>query len=445
MTDAGKSSADFIERFERAAAGLPLAGWHIHVALSGGVDSMLLLDLLHESGTAASLSAIHVDHGLHERSAAWAERCADVAAGLGVELVVRRLELDPAPGQSLEAVARESRYDCLATFVGADEVLATAHHADDQLETVLLRMLRGSGVRGLAAIHAASAFGRGWLVRPLLEFTRAEIETEARHRGLSWIEDPSNEDLRFDRNYLRARVIPAIRERWPASPAIATRLATQMAEAERVLADMAALDLGDIVDSRIPLERFAGMSAARITNALRHAVGAAGLPLPSRAQLGELRRALGARADAEVLVTWPGAEARIHRRVLYLLPAAVPLAPAHGRLDADATFRFSDGELRLEVTDVYGIPDRWVRRGLAVAFRQGGERFRPEGRRHHKSLKAWFQEAGVVPWMRGRVPLLFHDDQLIAVADMCLAGDLPQTAADAPFWRPVWRGHAPLS
>ena len=440
----GRSSA-IIECFDAAIERLPIADRRVMVAFSGGLDSTLLLHVLQSSKAAGSLAAIHVDHGLHEDSGAWSAHCAAVADSLGIELITRALELKPVPGQSIEAIARDARYAAFADVIDPGDVVVTAHHADDQLETVLLRLLRGTGVRGLTAIHALGPLGDGWLARPLLEFPSADIEAEARHLGLNWLEDPSNTDTRFDRNFLRAEVLPVLRERWPQAGVTASRLARQMAEAEIVLSEVAA---GDIAVAngieRIPVSLLATLSKPRLNNALRHAVRSLGLPVPNASQLSELRRSLGARDDAEVVVRWPGAEARIYRQQLYLLPPANPLPMETGRIDTERAFSFAEGELRLVATEGYGIPDLWARQGFDVAFRCGGERFRPRGSQHHKSLKQWFQEAGIVPWMRSTVPLLYRSDVLIAVGDICLADELPQASGDGPFWRPVWSGHARL-
>jgi tRNA(Ile)-lysidine synthase len=191
------------------------------------------------------------------------------------------------------------------------------------------------------------------------------------------------------------------------------------------------------------------------------------LPVPSAAQLAELRRALSVRADAEAAVTWPGGEARLYRRHLYFLTPAAANAntntdanaavnddaavnanadcvAAAGRIDARHAWSGRQGRLGLVAADGYGIPNRWAEEGLSIVFRVGGERFRPRGNRHHKTLKHWFQEAGIVPWMRGDVPLLYRGAELVAVADLCLADDLPQSPDDGPFWRPVWSDHARL-
>jgi tRNA(Ile)-lysidine synthase len=424
---------------------LPGSLQRVVVAFSGGLDSTLLLHALHRHEPALPLSAIHFDHRLHRDSSDWAAHCAAVADSLDILLITESLELGSLTGESLEAVAREARYARLEALIGPGDVVVTAHHADDQLETVLMRLLRGSGVRGLTAIHAIGTLGQGLLARPLLTFTRAEILAEATRLGLDWLEDPSNGDTRFDRNFLRARILPALRERWPQAGQTAQRLARLMVEAETVLGEVATADCqAAVVDGRISVDRLAALSEPRVNNALRHFVRQQHLPVPNAAQLAELREALGARDDAEVIVCWPGAVARLYRRQLHLLAPTESGLNERGRIDTGSRFSFAEGELGLVQANDYGIPDRWARAGLDVQFRQGGERFRPRGSRHHKSLKQWFQEAGIVPWMRNAVPLLYHDDELVAVGDICLAADLPQGADDGPFWRPEWHGHADL-
>ena len=435
----------FSKRFDAVVDRLSLANHRVVVAFSGGLDSTLLLHALHRSAAIESLAAIHVEHGLHEDSADWSAHCASVAKSLDIDFVTCKLDLKLESGQSLESIAREARYAALVDAIGPGDIVLTAHHADDQLETVLMRLLRGTGVRGLTAIHAVRPFGAGRLARPLLDFTRAEIAAEATRLSLEWLEDPSNADTRFDRNFIRARILPALQERWPQGGVTASRLARQMAEAESVLGEVAAADLAPAGGSeRIPVDLLAALSEPRLNNALRHAVREQELPVPNAIQLAELRRALVAREDSEVVVCWPGAEARIYRHKLYLLSPAETGRSKTGRIDAGSAFALANGELHLVAAEAYGIPDRWARDGLEVAFRAGGERFRPEGSQHHKRLKNWFQEAGIVPWMRGSVPLLFHGDELVAVADICLADSLPQGPGDGPFWRPVWRSRPSL-
>ncbi|HEY8508783.1 MAG TPA: tRNA lysidine(34) synthetase TilS, partial [Steroidobacteraceae bacterium] len=217
---------------------------HLCVALSGGVDSSVLLAALAEGKqTRRNLRAIHIEHGLHPDAPRWSAHCSALAKKLGVPLEVHRIRVTHTRGTSLEESARRARYALLESLLRRDEVLLTAHHADDQLETVLLQLLRGAGLPGLAAMADIAPFGPGWLARPLLSRTRAEIETWARAHDLEWVEDETNADERFDRNYLRRRVLPLLRERWPGAAAAVSRSARHAAEAQRLLEALARADV----------------------------------------------------------------------------------------------------------------------------------------------------------------------------------------------------------
>ncbi len=422
------------------------------------------------------LRALHVDHALHADSAAWERRCRATAARLGVPFASARVVVQ-VRGAGLEAAARKARYDALAARLAAGETLLTAHHADDQLETLLLRLLRGTGVRGLRGVLPRARLGAGFLARPLLDFGRAELRARALAWGLEWLEDPSNADTAFDRNYLRAAVLPALVERWPGAAQTAARLAAAAADAERILTatarrDLAACGAGTafaegarpaadagarpVADAgaRPAIARLCELDPARQRNALREAVRAAGLPMPHARQLEELRARLAVdRPDARTLVRWPGAEARTFRGRLYLLPqfdgpAPAGTASAGARLTAAEPWSGPQGRLRLERGSGGGLPDAAAREGLEIRFRAGGERFRPAGSAHTRKLKAWLQEQGIVPWMRDRIPLLYWRGRLVAVADLALAAGLAEgpaaAGAEAPVWRVRWEAHAPL-
>jgi tRNA(Ile)-lysidine synthase len=392
------------------------------------------------------LRALHVDHGIQARSSEWERHCAIHAAALGVGYQMRKLELIRAPGVNLEAAARHARYAALAEILAPGEVLLTAHHADDQLETVLLRLMRGAGVRGMRGIEAKRRFGPGYLARPLLAVTRQTLRAQAQAERLVWIEDPSNRDIRLDRNYLRAHVLPPLLERWPAAAAQAGRTAQRMLEAEQLLLELAELDAPVALAGEGPVPQAAvlALSPARQRNLLRHLIRLRGLPLPNAVQLGELLARLRVeRPDAQTLVRWPGAEARLHRGQLYLMP---PL-PAHdaqttGQLHPDRAWVGSAGQLAL-VPDAgpATLADEWVQAGLLVRFRGGGERLRGAPGRHSESLKHWLQQAGIVPWMRDRIPLLYAGEELVAIGDLWVRSD----GTAGPRWRVRWTDHPALS
>lgn len=444
-----KESEEFLAQLRAALGRLPLPGSvpRYAVALSGGVDSMVLLVALVRLVGGARVVAFHVDHGLHPESERWAGQCARAANQLGVAFQSVRVAIRDGSLHGPEAAAREARYEALRALMGVGEVLLTAHHGDDQLETLLLRMLRGSGVRGLTGIHELAAFGPGFLARPMLDFTRAEITAQALRWNLTWIEDPANATPRFDRSYLRARVLPALLERWPAAQRAAARLARQMADAEQVLEDVAADDTRDVADlHRIPCAHVRTLSSARQANLLRFVIRTLDLPPPSSLHLEQLRALiLDEHAGGRAQLTWPGAAAHVYRGHVYLLSteARPKDRAAPGELAVGREWQGFCGSLKLVPAEA-GFPDEWARSGINVRFRSGGERFRPANHRHSKTLKHWFQENGVVPWMRDRIPLLFRQQTLVGVADLSISEEARSAPSRGPKWRAEWRGHPPI-
>ncbi len=418
------------------------------VAFSGGVDSTVLLTSLARLGMPPRLAALHIDHAIHASSGNWAEHCRGVAAALGVEFRYTRVSVDAGTGLGFEAAAREVRYAALGELLEPGEILLTAHHADDQLETLLLRMLRGAGVTGLGAIAPLRQLAGISVGRPLLGFSRAQIVEQAERWGLDWLEDPGNADPSHDRNFLRAEIVPRLADRWPAVSSTAARLAGNMREADGLLEELATVDLGqDAAAASIDRERLRVLVPARQRNALRFAIRRRGLPLPSSTQLEELRRSLSVtRPDARTLVTWPGAEARVYRDRLYLIAPLAPLQPRRtiAQLAPGEPWEGAEGRLALAPGDGPGLPDAWVQAGLEVRFRRGGERLRPLNRGQSRPLKQLFQEAGVVPWMRGRVPLIYRGDMIAAVGDLWINDAARDGATRGNWWRVAWTDHSPI-
>ncbi len=421
----------------------------VTVAFSGGLDSTVLLSTLCRFDWAVRVRAVHVDHGLHPRSVEWSAHCAAVAASLGTEFVAARVAVERSSRHGLEAAAREARYRALGELLSAGEWLLTAHHADDQLETILLRMMRGTGVRGLRGILAFAPFRSGWLGRPLLQFTRDELHAQAVASGLSWLEDPANADERHDRNYLRRRVLPALRARWPAAARHGERLAQQMDDAERLLEAVAAADAKALAAPwHVPRAVLAALDSARQRNLLRYLLRETNLSAPSSRKLDELREALlTAHAESRARVRWPGGEGRVFREALHLvtpLPAASP-RDYEARIAAGAAWAGPEGRVALTpAADGIGLPQSWLDDGLTLRFRSGGERLRPQGRDHHHSLKHLFQESGIVPWMRDRIPLLFRGSALAAIGDLWISAEAAVAPSAEPRWRVQWTQHAPV-
>jgi tRNA(Ile)-lysidine synthase len=426
-----------------AASGPPP---RLTVAFSGGLDSTVLLAALCRLGFPARVRAAHVDHGLNAQSASWSEHCAAAAHALGAEFVSVRVAVNRASGQGLEAAARDVRYSALRDVLDPGEWLLTAHHADDQLETLLLRILRGTGVRGLRGIIAFGPFGAGSMGRPLLQFTRAELHAQARAWSLRWLEDPSNREPRHDRNYLRLNVLPALLARWPGAAHQAERLAAQMTEAEQLLDAVAAADARLLdVPWCLPRAVLAALDPVRQRNLLRHLLRRVGIGVPSARKIDELRHALlAASADSHPLVRWSSGEGRVFREHLHLL-APLPPASAPGytaKIGFGESWTGPEGRIGfVPAQGGDGLPASWLQDGLTLRFRAGGERFRPRGRRHHRTLKHLFQEHAVVPWMRERVPLLYRGETLAAVGDLWVSADVEAALESEPCWCVQWADH----
>lgn len=409
----------------------------IAVALSGGVDSVVLLSAVHEIGAYRHLRGIHVDHQLHPDAAEWSQFCRALATRLGIEYCCRRVQC-AHQGNGVEAAARAARYAAFSSELRDGEVLLTAHHGDDQLETQLYRMLRGTGVDGLRGIREFESFGRGFLMRPLLGETRADIVAQAQAWNLRWLEDPSNADTRFDRNFLRRTVLPELLARWPRAGRAASRLgasADDSAELAEALAraDLAATDNLDV----LPLDRLSERSPARRRNVLRYVLRQLALPVPDAAALERIC-ALADPGSGQTVVSWPGGEAHRHRGALYL-HAARPQVPLDGpQLSPDQPYALAHGRLELERGHAPALPEAWVRSGLSVRFRAGGERFRPAGTAQSQPLREWMRASAVVPWMRDRIPLLYRGAELVAVADLGVSADAAAAVGAAQGWRVVW-------
>jgi tRNA(Ile)-lysidine synthase len=417
------------------------------VALSGGLDSTVLAHALATTRErhGVSVLAAHVDHGLQPESGRWSAECRSFAGEFGIDFASLGVDVDRRSGLGLEAAARAARYGALADLLGEGDWLLSAHHRDDQAETLLLNLTRGSGPSGLAGIGEARPLGAGWLIRPLLAVSRDALEEYAHRHALAWITDPSNEDPQFDRNYLRHEVLPLLEARWPGVAERLARSAALAGEAAALLDELAALDrrvLGKRPD-RLELAPYRELSPARQRNVLRHVLTQLGMPLPGTAQLEQIVTELvPAREDAQPLVAWPGAEARRYRDRLYLIRAAGAEAEA---VDAGATdcIRLPDdlGVLRLRRGAEWGLSNAVLERGLELRFRVGGEQLKPCGQNHTRTLKKLLQEEGIVPWMRDRVPLLFSGGELVAVADLWVAADAASQPGTAIDWqrRPALR------
>lgn len=409
---------------------------HYIVAFSGGLDSTVLLHGLHliASELGATLAAVHVDHGLSPDSRLWARHCEAFCEERGIPSESIRLDLQCEQGESIEARAREARYRALASRMRTGDALLTAHHQDDLAETFLLRALRGSGIEGLAAITPARTFHPGWLLRPMLGVGRSELERYANDLGLVWVEDPSNEQSRFDRNYLRHTVMPVIRKRWPSASETLSRAAENCADSleafsEWAESDLVAITRGDSLD----IGSWKLLSPPRQRAVLRHWISSFGLNAPARGRLMELRRQiLEAAEDRQPEIDWDDRTIRRWRGALYMtgpLPALTPRQRLVWKAEGGSLVLPAGlGQLRWVDGEIGG--------SLEIRFREGGEVCRRGSVR--QPLNKLFQEIGIPPWLRDRVPLVFDADELVAVADYFYATTWPDNGRLAWKKGPGW-------
>jgi tRNA(Ile)-lysidine synthase len=394
-------------------------GERVCVGLSGGMDSMALLHALRRlvrmGELHASISAVHVHHGSSARADAWADFCRDSCARLEVPLRIARVDVPRNTGEGLEGAARRLRHAVFADL-NADW-LALAHHRDDQAETVLLKLLRGAGVSGAAGMPAArTQTGGPLLARPFLELARTVIQRYAQAHGLVWIEDESNDDERFRRNFLRLDILPRLEERFPGAGASLARAAGHFAEAAALLDDLAALDR-DIVraaSGRIAVQAFNRLGPARARNLLRYAWRRAGFRAPDAGWIGEaLKQLATADAASELRLTTADGELRVYRGELHIMPlrAAPPAEPLPWM--GQETLPWAGGQVRFAASMGQGVRQGALAgKEALLQARRGGERLQPDARRPRRALRKLLQENAVPPWERERLPLLWIDGRL---------------------------------
>ncbi len=408
------------------------------LAFSGGIDSHVLL---HAMATlrpqlSATLNAVHVNHGLNAKAAQWAAHAVSVCDLLDIPCHVFNVNASAKKGESPEAAARDARYHAFSTLIETGDVLLTAHHREDQAETLLLQLMRGAGPHGLAAMPHSRSFSNGQLARPLLAIEQALINDYAAEKALLWVEDPSNQDLGFERNFLRHEVMPILKAHWPALSTTLSRSAAHCADAAGLLDELAVEDLkcaaqwqlGRPLPERISLDYLHQMSVRRRKNLLRFWIKKLYLGVVSSVVIEQIEASMmNVKEDATPLVSWQGGELRRYRQHLYAMPplpsfdalvmlhwqwskGGLKLPAAQGVLNA----HISKTHVKNENTHGLSLA-QCERLPMTVRFRRGGERCQLAGRQHRHELKGLLQQAGVPPWQRERIPLIYLGDQLAAV------------------------------
>jgi tRNA(Ile)-lysidine synthase len=435
------------------SAHLPIEARGLLVALSGGGDSAALLRALHtEKFRQLPLRAVHIDHGLQPAAAAAFRAAAQALCDrLEVPLTVVSVRVDVSDGVSIEAAAREARYAALCAELGAFECLLTAHHREDQAETVLLQALRGAGLKGMAAMPACRAFGRGWHARPLLDMAQTELLRLGGGDGqlgdCSVALDPMNADLRFDRSFLRLQLWPLVTARWPGAGAALSRAARHMAQAQELIDLSGQEDLARLRDGdALSITGLRVLSPAKRSNAVRLWLAQAGVELPSTARLEEtMRQVLSADEDHVPAIVWSGHAMRRYRQRLFLTAAQPPRIQQQLAWSMRPPLPLILGENLGALSwapQLGGLDPRCLPEVLQVRRREGGETLRPAPLARTQTVQHLCQSIGVLPWMRDGLPFVFAGDDLVAVGDLWQEARFCAPAAE-PGLRIAWR-QAPI-
>ncbi|HEY7657615.1 MAG TPA: tRNA lysidine(34) synthetase TilS [Burkholderiales bacterium] len=445
MTEGGSRAEGLVARVAAQLKEVVQPSDRLVTGLSGGVDSVVLLDVLQQIARTLRfrLSALHINHQLSTHATRWSAFCRDLCRRRGIPYKSVRVKI--RRGDSLEAAARDARYAVFARQ--RCDFVVLAHHRDDQVETLLLQLLRGAGVKGLAAMPLLrKAEGRRQkpsLLRPLLDVTREEILDYARKRTLEWIEDESNQDIYFHRNFIRHEVLPLIARRFPAYRVTLARAAGHLAEAAQVLDELAAADAaGHLEGGTLSMAAFQHLPPARARNLLRYLLASHRVPMPNAERIDEaLRQALCAKRDAQVRIELGGCDLRRFENRLHVVAAMKDLPARYAR-----RWRGQSAIVLPELGGVLAMPRAWGAgislarlrgRPVTIGVRRGGERLQPDCRRPRRSLKNLLQECRVPPWQRGRLPLLLCGDELVWAAGIGVDCRYQATGAE-PGVQPAW-------
>ncbi|MDO9424404.1 MAG: tRNA lysidine(34) synthetase TilS [Methylobacter sp.] len=415
----------------------------VYVAYSGGVDSHVLLHLCASTPQLKGrLIAVYVDHGLQAEAESWAKHCEQTANDLGVEFLMLRVNAHALPGESPEEAARNARYAALKSLMKVDEALLLAQHREDQLETVLLQLFRGSGLPGLSGMPERMVFGAGVMLRPLLHTPKQAISDYAQAYQLSWVEDPSNQRNDYDRNFLRNAVAPLLKQRWPAIDKTVARSAMHCADAQVLVEEVADALFDEVfnpADTTLRISRLTAHHLHQQQLIIRHWFRRMGLKMPAQAKVGRiLGQVVAAAEQRDPVLSGQGYSIRRYRDKLYCLTNLsgtdlhLPEGRQAGKPDVtnlsgtepqdrvwptgQTSIKTAYNQTLSCVPSSKGIRrEQWVCARVEIRFRRGGEKICLPGRQGHHSLKNLFQEAGVPPWERDRLPLIYLDDRLAVV------------------------------
>ena len=401
------------------------------LGLSGGLDSMVLLQLCHQltQSCAIPLKAVYIHHGLSANADQWADFCEQQCLKRSIAFQVQKVQLNPTA--NIEAQARAARYSALAAFVVTPQTaLLTAHHADDQLETLLLALKRGAGPAGLSGIAAMQTFAAGWLLRPLLEFSREQLEAFAKLQQLEWIEDESNNDSRFDRNFLRLQVMPLLQQRWPSFRQNALRSVSHIQQQQQFVEQQLDQLLPTVMHcAELDLKLLTAQDLATQKLLVRRWLALTGLN-PSTDWLERFfSELIGAKADAQPLLELDSYQIRRFANKAYITQVTeVPQAGVLLELKPGQKLNTAVGQFSLSDENT-GTAVVLTDDPLYLVFGLFSLPFKPAGERHSKELKQWLKLWSIPPWQRLNLPVLVQNNQVVAV--LGLASNAAQDQANA--------------
>ena len=370
------------------------------------------------------LIAVHINHGMSPEAELWENHCKEVTRNYAIKFQNYSVDLSQKSDKGIEAFAREKRYEVLGNLIRNNDLLLTAHHMDDQVETILLQLMRGCGPNGLVGMPQSRRFSKGLLLRPFLDYSKEEIHGYALNESLNWVEDESNKSNKYDRNFLRNKIIPELLMRWPGALKTVRRAAGHQAEARSLINEISKSDLENICENgyrRIEIAEFDKLSDIRKKNTLRAWIKKNNMQSPSAQIIEKINTELvHANNDRNPCVKWKGCEVRRYREYIYIMRSL----PAHDTStstiwDLKDPLILTSGCLKAVACKGRGIKKDMLSKNIVeIRYRQGGEQLKPFGRREMHDLKKMFQEEGVLPWNRDRIPLIFYNNELIAVGDL---------------------------
>ncbi len=382
------------------------------LAFSGGLDSCVLLHLIKHQCEAFQVLVWHVNHGLLENAQEMESFCQQITLSYGLSFQVSHLHLNSAES-NLEARARKARYNVFAQALTGEDCLLTAHHADDQAETFFLNVLRGSGSAGLRGIAHKKLMSDSQILRPLLNFSRAELEQYAREKELRWFDDPSNLSNRFNRNYLRNRVLPLVQQRWPGYLESIRSVCTIQAETQQLLVEVAEMDYQQCkLATELGRDQILKLSIARQKNLIRFWLVDQGYDSLSKGKLNELVRQLSVSGASNPVVKGSNYEIRVYQGRLYIVPDCAPGPVLQGYLLTDIPLNIEPIGLsicREDIFEHFHIADSG--QSVSIKFRTA----QPTVKAYQHRLKNLFQKHRIPPWVRALTPQVYINDELIGL------------------------------